>query len=125
MARVYYNKLIRDKIPEKIKGKGEDCEVRSISDEQEFEQELLKKVTEEAQALSVVRGRNDLLNELADLAAVLDELKKLHAITDAEFSQACRTNQTEKGGFEKRLYLHWSSDSDYKSNETPQGIKHS
>lgn len=42
--RVYYNKLVRDGIKEKIEKKGEACEVRMIVEVQEFQQELLKKV---------------------------------------------------------------------------------
>ena len=74
MARVYYNKLVRDRIKEKIESKGESCEVRAITDEAEFEQELLKKIVEEAHALAHVRTREGFLQEYADLMVVLDAL---------------------------------------------------
>jgi predicted house-cleaning noncanonical NTP pyrophosphatase (MazG superfamily) len=123
LNRVFYNKLIRDKIPEKILGKGSKCETRVLSDDQEFQQELLKKVAEEAGALSRVRGREDLLDEIADLLEVLDALKRLEGISEVELKQIRKNNVARKGGFAKRLFLHWSSDKDYKSNETPQGVK--
>lgn len=120
-GRVYYNKLIRDNIPEKIANLHEECEVREITDEQEFEQELLKKVVEEAQGVAKASSRGELLGELADLYAVLQELKSFHTIGEQEFAVIRTKNLEKKGGFTRRLFLHWSSDSGYKSNETPQG----
>lgn len=122
-GRVYYNKLIRDKIPDKIRGLGEQCEVRELTDDQEFEQELLKKVAEEAGALSRARSRNDLLDEFADLMEVLDALRAHEKISEEELKAARAKNESKKGAFTKRHFLHWSSDMNYKSNETPQGLK--
>lgn len=122
-GRVYYNKLIRDAIPEKIRKNGDDFEVRTIRDDDEFQQELLKKVAEEAEALSRVRSRQEFLDEYADLMVVLDELTKIEDVSEAEIKTAMEENLKKKGGFHKRLFLHWSSDSDYSSNETPQGIR--
>lgn len=122
-GRVYYNKLVRDGIKEKIEKSGAECEVRVIEDNAEFEQELLKKVQEEADALSSVRSREEFLAEYADLMVVLDQLTKLMEISEAEIKLALETNLEKKGKFEKRHFLHWSSDSGYQSNETPQGLK--
>jgi predicted house-cleaning noncanonical NTP pyrophosphatase (MazG superfamily) len=121
-GKVFYNKLIRDGIETKILSKGDELEVRTLSDDQEFEQELLKKIAEESSALSRVRSKEEFLDEYADLMAVLDELKKLLGVTDAEVEKARAENTARKGGFLKRLFLRWSSDTGYKSNETPQGI---
>jgi predicted house-cleaning noncanonical NTP pyrophosphatase (MazG superfamily) len=122
-GKVFYNKLIRDKIPEKIAKNGAECEVRELTDDQEFHQELLKKVAEEAGALSRARTRSDLLDELADLLAVLEALKKTQDISNADVERAMLENTARKGKFDKRLFLHWSSDTGYTSNETPQGVK--
>ena len=122
MKKVHYNKLIRDNIPEKIKSNNEDCDVRVLGDE-EFEQELLKKINEEASALSRARSRDEFLDELADLMVVIDEVKRLQNITSEELGTALQKNLEKKGGFAKKLFLNWSSDTNYKSNETPMGIK--
>lgn len=121
-GKVFYNKLIRDGIEAKILAKGEQLEVRALTDNQEFEQELLKKVAEEAGALARVRSKEEFLDEYADLMAVLEALQKVIGVSDEEVMQARSENEKRKGGFAKRLYLHWSSDSGYKSNETPQGL---
>lgn len=123
MARVYYNKLVRDGIKAKIEGKGEQCSVRVIEDEAEFRQELLKKVNEEAQGLSQSRTREDFLAEYADLMAVLDALTQSLEISEADIRVALTENVAKKGLYKERHFLHWSDDTDYKSNETPQGIQ--
>ena len=123
MKRVFYNKLVRDEIKYKIEGKGETCEVRVLDDDSEFQQELLKKVREEANGLAKARTREEFLAEYADLTIVLDALTKLLEITEADIKVALEENIKRKGKYEKRHFLHWSSDSGYKSNETPQGIK--
>ncbi len=123
MSRVYYNKLVRDGIPKKIEAEGSEYETRSIHDTVEFQQELLKKVVEEAGELSRARVREEFLDEYTDLMVVLDTLITLQNITEIEIMAARQENTKRKGAFDAQLFLHWSSDSEYKSNETPQGIR--
>lgn len=123
MKKVFYNKLVRDGIKTKIEGLGEACSVRVLSDDVEFEQELFKKVLEEASALAHVRNRVDFLAEYADLMVVLDALTAKLEITEAELRVAMTENVTKKGLFKNRHFLEWSEDKSYESNETPQGIK--
>ena len=116
MSRVYYNKLIRDNIPDKIKGKGSDLETRELNDE-EFEKELLKKVEEEASGVVAATTKEEITEELADVLDVIEEIKRLKGITDDEIREAQEINSKKKGGFIKRLFLVWSSDDGYKTNE--------
>jgi predicted house-cleaning noncanonical NTP pyrophosphatase (MazG superfamily) len=120
--KVFYNKLVRDAIKDKIEGKGETCQVRVINDDAEYQQELLKKITEEAAALAMVRSRAEFLDEYADLMVVLDALTAQLEVSEADIQIAIKENVERKGLYKNRHYLHWSADSDYKSNETPQGI---
>jgi predicted house-cleaning noncanonical NTP pyrophosphatase (MazG superfamily) len=122
MKKVFYNKLVRDAIKDKIEGKGETCEVRAITDDAEYQQELLKKITEEAAALAMVRSRAEFLDEYADLMVVLDALTAQLEVSEADIQVAIKENVERKGLYKNRHYLHWSADSDYQSNETPQGI---
>lgn len=123
MRKVYYNKLIRDKIPERITESDGDYEIREIKDDEEYIQELLKKVSEEASALSEVRSKEEFISEYADLMEVLNTLSRELEIADDELENALQENTEKKGGYEKRYFLHWSSDTGYKSNETIQGIR--
>ncbi len=124
MARIFYNKLIRDKIPEIIDDKGELCDVRVLDDAHEFQQELLKKIVEEAGGLVKARTRKDLLSEYADLMVALDTLMQLMEFSEADVKVALEENIAAKGAYKRQLFLHWSEDGEYHSNETPQGIRH-
>jgi predicted house-cleaning noncanonical NTP pyrophosphatase (MazG superfamily) len=122
MKKVFYNKLVRDSIKAKIEGKGETCEVRVLEDNEEFEQELLKKVREEAEGLAKASSRAEFLEEYADLMAVLDALTQQLEISEAEIRVAITENVAKKGLYKERHFLHWSAAGEYKSNETPQGV---
>jgi predicted house-cleaning noncanonical NTP pyrophosphatase (MazG superfamily) len=123
MKKVYYNKLVRDRIKDKIEGKGEACAIRVIEEDAEFEQELLKKVAEEARVLAHVRSREEFLEEYADLMVALDALTAVLEITPADIKVALEENTRKKGLYTLRHFLLWSEDKGYKSNETPQGLQ--
>jgi predicted house-cleaning noncanonical NTP pyrophosphatase (MazG superfamily) len=120
--RVYYNKLVRDNIPAKIEAKRQKCEIRKITDVQELQQELFKKIREEAASLSMSRTREEFLEEYSDLMAVLETLVRQLEIPKEELIQARRDNLLKKGGYKHGYYLHWSDDVNYRSNESVQGI---
>ena len=122
MSRVYYNKLVRDLIKDKIEDKGESCKVRVITDDTELEQELFKKIVEEATALSRTRSREEFLSEYSDLMVVLDALTAKLGFSEAEIKVAIEENVKKKGFFRQKHFLHWSDDKGYTSNETPQGL---
>lgn len=121
MDKIFYNKLIRDKIPEVIRARGAECEVEEISDAR-FREEIMKKVVEEASGLSKTKNREELLEELADVHIVLMEIRKLNNVGAAEFNTALTENIILKGGYDKHVFLHWSSDDGYRSNE-PKGVE--
>ncbi|MCB9815620.1 nucleoside triphosphate pyrophosphohydrolase [Candidatus Nomurabacteria bacterium] len=120
--RVYYNKLVRDNIPGKIEAKHQECEIRKITDVQELQQELFKKVREEAESLSMSRTKEDFLEEYSDLMVVLETLIRQLDITKDELIAVRKNNLITKGGYKHGHYLHWSADVDYRSNESVQGI---
>jgi predicted house-cleaning noncanonical NTP pyrophosphatase (MazG superfamily) len=122
ITRVYYNKLVRDNIPAKIEGKKEACEYRKITDVQELQQELFKKILEEASSLAMVRDKETFVEEYCDLMVVLETLIHQLGITREEIVAARKDNLIKKGAYKHGYYLQWSADVDYKSNESPQGI---
>lgn len=122
VTRVYYNKLVRDNIPAKIEGKKEACEYRKISDVQELQQELFKKILEEASSLAMARDKATFVEEYSDLMVVLETLVMQLGISREELVEARKENLVRKGAYKHGYYLHWSADVGYQSNESPQGI---
>lgn len=122
VTRIYYNKLVRDNIPAKIEGKHESCEYRKITDIQELQQELFKKIKEEASSIAMVREKNEFLEEYSDLMVVLETLIGQLEITKDEVIAARKENLIRKGAYRHGYYLLWSADVGYQSNESPQGI---
>ncbi len=119
--RIYYNKLVWDNVPDLIREKGKDCEVRTLADD-EFEIELMKKVEEEASALPETASRQELIDELADVVTCVEYIKELKNITELELADALERHARRKGRFEKKLYLVWSSDSTYETNEQAKTV---
>src|SRR3989344_6306364 len=115
MKKIFYKKLVRDKIPSIIKGRSSSYSVRTLSPKA-FEHELVKKVGEEASGMLAAHTRRELVSELADIIDVLEEIKRVKKIPDRQISTARQANFKRKGGFRKRLFLVWSSDDGYRSN---------
>lgn len=111
MARLAHNKLVRDFIPDIIKGNGDACEVRELSSE-EFIVELRKKILEEAGELARAESRDEMLNEYADLMVALDALTAHYEFSEADIKDALARNIEKKGLFEKRIYLTETIDRD-------------
>lgn len=116
LKKIYYYKLIRDKIPEKIKKNGGEYKVMKLA-RKPFERELLKKIVEESEALGVATNKEEFLQELADVLIVIEEIIATKRIKSTQIIKALKDNETRKGGFKKKLFLVWSSDTGYKTNE--------
>jgi len=112
--------LIRDFIPKKIESNSEAFEVRVITDDSEFETELLKKVTEEAGELSKTSSRDEFLTEYADLMVVLDALTAHFEFSQADIKDALARNVEKKGLFKEKLFLLWSGNGGDETNNTSQ-----
>jgi predicted house-cleaning noncanonical NTP pyrophosphatase (MazG superfamily) len=121
MEKIYYNKLCRDKIPGIIREKGFDCEVRQ-TEHDEYKREIVRKVYEEASGITDRSSREHMIEEIADLVITLDALKSEFGISESDVTAAVQKSISEKGAYVERLYLSWSSDTDYLKNESGTGI---
>lgn len=116
MKKIHYNKLVRDNIPQVIRNNGGDFKIKRLSDK-EFEKELIRKVGEEASGLLGAKNKKDLISELADVLDVIEAIKRLKGISNQEIKKLQKEAYERKGGFKGKLYLLWSSDTGYKTNE--------
>ena len=101
--RVHYNKLVRDRIPEIIQEVGRKCAVEILS-EKDYQQALRQKLIEEAHEVAIATN-DDLIQELADLYEVIDELIAVYHIEREAVVKVQKERRVERGGFNKRLRL--------------------
>jgi predicted house-cleaning noncanonical NTP pyrophosphatase (MazG superfamily) len=108
-------KLVRDKIPEIIKQKGEECVVRVAESNEEYEKFLLEKLMEEGKEFCQAKDISQKLEEMADLSEVIKALFSFYKF-DANVVENIRIQKLEKrGGFEKRII--WKDTVGYYKNK--------
>lgn len=95
-----YNKLVRDKIPEIIEACNRKCET-SILENDEYAQELQRKLKEEVQEF--LEAQN--IEELADIMEVVFSLAKVHGATEQDLMNVRNQKREERGGFDNRIFL--------------------
>lgn len=101
----FYQKLVRDRIPEMIQQKGQVCVVRTL-DQEAFRQALLEKLCEEAEEVRKACGdREEFLKELADVHEVLETILTAYDLPSSELKRIQTEKRDRRGGFEKRLFL--------------------
>ena len=99
--RYVYNKLVRDKIPENINNtEGRSANYKILNDE-EYLQELDKKIFEEAHEFIEEHS----VEELADLMEVITAIMKFKNISLEEVEKARKIKNDKKGRFENKIYL--------------------
>ena len=99
-----FNKLVRDNIPDIIRNNGEEAITRVLSDE-EYKEELLKKLLEETSEVINASSKGELLEELADVLEILKALAELNNKTLEDVIEIAREKRLKRGGFEKRIFL--------------------
>lgn len=95
-----YNKLVRDKITDIIEADGRAAKYR-ILDDNEYRQELNKKLQEEVK--EYLEENN--VEELADIVEVIYGILNSMDISIKEFEKIRINKQEERGAFEKKIYL--------------------
>lgn len=97
---VYYQKLVRDKIPQIIAQSGGRCRVE-VLDEQAYLAKLEEKLGEEL--AEYLQSKE--LEELADLWEVMDALVTAKGHTWQELTAIREEKRQKRGGFQDRLLL--------------------
>ncbi|MFX1602771.1 MAG: hypothetical protein ACFFCK_04745 [Promethearchaeota archaeon] len=93
-------KLVRDRIPEIIRKRGEVPRVR-VAEEHEVDVLIRRKVVEESQEL--LQSSND--EEIADILEALEALLEHRGIDWSAIEEIRDHKRDERGGFEKRFVL--------------------
>lgn len=96
-----YNKLVRDKIPENINSMNDrKCNYKILTEE-EYIQELDKKLFEEAHEFIEEHS----VEELADLMEVIFAIMKVKNISMKELENIRELKNNKKGSFNDKIYL--------------------
>lgn len=103
-----FNKLVRDKIPEKIQRNGEEA-IAAKLDKIILSQLLKRKLVEEALEVLDSESDEDLVVELADMLEVLDGILRQHQIDIKVVLDQKEKKREKAGGFEKGIYLKKTS----------------
>ena len=95
-----YNKLVRDRIPDIIKKRGQNPVTR-ILDKNEFVEGLIDKLCEEVDEFDEDRNAE----ELADIIEVLMALAQALGISQQELKKVRDKKALTRGSFRKRIFL--------------------
>ena len=98
--KIFFNKLVRDQIPEIIESQQYKCEYKILSDE-EYSVLLEKKLDEEVQEFHCDKT----LEELADILEVTFSLCESIGYSKDDLMNLYHKKHLEKGGFSKKIYL--------------------
>ena len=95
-----YNKLVRDKIPEIILKDNEIPSTRILNDE-EYIQELNKKLQEEVN--EYLEAEN--IEEMVDILEVIRAILEHKGVTYEEIEEKRIKKATKRGAFKEKIYL--------------------
>lgn len=100
MSVKYYNKLVRDRIPEIIEASGKICTTEILSDE-EYLHMLDAKIDEELAEYH----KDQNIEELADLLEVIRACAVARGYSVEELEKVRAEKAAQRGGFEKKILL--------------------
>jgi len=107
MKKYYHQKLIRDKIPQKIEENDGKYKTRVLGNVA-FEKELKKKLIEEAKELANA-PKKEILNELADVLELTKSIASHYKIPFSKVEKFQKVKRQKRGGFVKKIFLIWSN----------------
>jgi predicted house-cleaning noncanonical NTP pyrophosphatase (MazG superfamily) len=97
---VRYDKLVRDKIPEIIEGKGKSCIVR-VAEQQEYLKKLKEKLQEELDEFLESESEE----ELADMLEVMYSIAEEKGFSKEAIEEIRVKKFNERGGFSQKIIL--------------------
>ncbi|MDN4525951.1 nucleoside triphosphate pyrophosphohydrolase [Fictibacillus fluitans] len=100
----FYNKLVRDKIPEVIAKTGKSFNT-TLLEKDAYIKELKKKCYEELDEYASAESDVHAIEELADLLELMHALSKVHGADISEVDRVRQEKAEKRGGFEKRIFL--------------------
>lgn len=104
MPKFTFNKLVRDKLPDVYKTLQQKITVRELSSDL-YSEALCAKLVEEAEELPGVNDRRVIMDELADVQQVVDDLMACHGISKEQLQKIQSDKKAQKGGFTNGVFV--------------------
>lgn len=101
---IIYDKLVRNNIPEIIKGDNVVPCIRKLNDEEYWEY-LLKKDTEELEEVRMASSAKGVKKELADKLELIRAMAEFSGFTLDDVIDEAERKREKRGGFQKRILL--------------------
>lgn len=98
------NKLVRDRIIEIIEKQNKKCSYRYLKDI-EFNQCLKDKLMEESKEVCDAIGKEELMNEIADVLEVIEALIQHNNFDKDEIIKIKKDKAMRNGKFNEKIYL--------------------
>ena len=102
MKKTYYNKLVRDKIPDIIAGQGKPCGIRLMTDA-EYLDALNAKLDEELAEYH----QSGSVEELADILEVVYSIAVAKNCTPGKLDRIADDKAKERGRFNRKIMLEY------------------
>ena len=99
-----HNKLVRDNIPDIIASDNR-TPITRILDQEEYKQELEKKLLEEYNEVVHTTTSQERIEELSDMLEIMISLAQLENKTLNDIVESANSKRVKNGGFNKRIYL--------------------
>lgn len=101
-------KLVRDGIPDIIEHAGGWCLCKRVAmtNIPKYRQLMKEKLVEEAKEVLKAQTRQEVTDKLADLAAVVDQIRILHGIPLQDVEAVKRVKEAKRGGFVNGTYVY-------------------
>jgi predicted house-cleaning noncanonical NTP pyrophosphatase (MazG superfamily) len=101
-----YPKLVRNKIPEIVeKRTGEKPKCRIMKSDKEYQEYLIRKITEEASEFRDAKDKIHQYEEMADVMEIIDSLMALNKLKLSDVRKVQNQKNKERGGFKKRILM--------------------
>ncbi len=105
MPKFVFDKLIRDKILQLHIDAGHTVDYKELSGV-ELKDKLRAKLHEESDEIPIREmGDDEIIEEIADVQQVLDDLKRTYDITDDQVQSAQQAKYNKKGGFANGIFI--------------------
>lgn len=103
MPKFKFSKLVRDRIVEHQLASGAKPVYRKLNIE-DHKHELINKLLEEAGEI-LKASKNEIVEEIADLQQVIDDLQELHGLNANDVATAQAFKNQKNGAFKQGIYI--------------------